>query len=88
VFDKSQTRPTAIVTQGKDEHRGPALVMYEEFNEGAGVSPLLQSTHLWTGPHDTVAAHHVNRYNRVGERPSCRRSPMQMESTQREMRRS
>jgi hypothetical protein len=69
VFDKSQTPHTGIVTHGKEEHGGSPLIMYEELNEGAGISPLLQSTHLWTEPHDAIAAHHVNGYNRVREGP-------------------
>jgi hypothetical protein len=63
-------------------------MIYGESNEGAGISSLLQSTHLWTEPHDAVAARQVNLYNRVGRRPSCGRSAMQSETEQRGMLRS
>jgi hypothetical protein len=69
MFDKSRTRHTAIVTQGKDKHGGPPLIIYGGLNEGAGNSSLRQSTHLWTDPRDAVAAHRGNLYNRAEEGP-------------------
>ena len=69
MFVHSQTAYAAIVAHAKDEHGGPPRLIYGELNEGAGISPLLQSTHLWTEPHNAIAAHQINRYNRaeIGE---------------------